>query len=135
MIPLLALTLVTGTVVAVHDGDGPIRVETPEGIVKVRLRGIQAPDFETAEPCRQHRAGYVCDDRRATIARDRMRALVLHKPVTIRPDGGRSYGREVAWLTLPDGRDVSCEAIRLGIATRWPRYDPAGRLRRCEGAR
>jgi hypothetical protein len=46
-------------VIRVHDGDGPLWCRSGE---KIRVAGVQAPDFTSAEPCRNHRAGYVCDN-------------------------------------------------------------------------
>jgi len=34
----------------------------------VRVAGIQAPDYESAQPCRTGRANYVCDDRAAAAS-------------------------------------------------------------------
>ena len=40
----------TCEVVRVHDGDGPLWCRSGE---KVRVAGIQAPDFANTEPCRR----------------------------------------------------------------------------------
>jgi len=44
---------------------------------------------------------------------------------------GRSHARVTAWCRRPDGADLSCEAIRAGVAARWDRYDRDRRLTRC----
>jgi endonuclease YncB( thermonuclease family) len=44
---------------------------------------------------------------------------------------GKSYKRTVATCSL-DGADLSCLAIKDGIATRWAKYDRGGQLLRCE---
>ncbi len=106
------------TVTRVHDGDGPLWcAEGP----KVRIAGVQAPDFRSAEPCRQHRASYVCSDRAARASQRTVSALVLRRRLTcqaIEP----SYARIVARCRLPDGRDLSCAVIMAGAAARWDRY-------------
>ncbi|WBH15302.1 hypothetical protein [Sphingomonas radiodurans] len=41
-------------VVKVHDGDGPLWCADDR---KVRVAGVQAPDYENTEPCRRGKAG------------------------------------------------------------------------------
>ncbi len=117
----------TCTVTRVHDGDGPLWcAEGP----KVRIAGVQAPDFESAEPCRQRRAGYVCSDARARASQRTVSALVLRRRLTcqaLEP----SYNRVVARCRLPDGRDLSCAVLATGAATRWDRYWRRYRMGRC----
>lgn len=105
-------------VVKVHDGDGPIWCANG---IKVRVAGVQAPDYENTTPCREHRAGYVCSNAAADRSRDVTRSIVLHKRLTCDPVG-KSYARVVARCTLPDGRSLSCALIAHGAATRWDRY-------------
>jgi endonuclease YncB( thermonuclease family) len=106
------------TVTRVHDGDGPLWcAEGP----KVRIAGVQAPDFRSAEPCRKRRAGYVCSDRAARASQRTVSALVLRRRLScqaLEP----SYSRIVARCRLPDGRDLSCAVIAAGAAMRWGRY-------------
>ena len=63
-------------VVKVHDGDGPLWCRNG---VKVRVAGIQAPDYESAQPCRIGRANYVCDNRRAAASQRVTQRLTLNK--------------------------------------------------------
>ena len=44
---------------------------------------------------------------------------------------GKSHARVTAWCSRPDGADLSCEAIRAGVAARWDKYDRAGHLSGC----
>ncbi|WP_152997853.1 thermonuclease family protein [Sphingomonas sp. WG] len=108
----------TCTVTRVHDGDGPLWcAEGP----KVRIAGVQAPDFASATPCRQGRAEYVCSDVRARASQRTVSALVLRRRLTcqaLEP----SYNRIVARCRLPDGRDLACAITASGAATRWDRY-------------
>lgn len=114
-------------VISVHDGDGPIHCRNG---VSIRVAGIQAPDFETAPPCRTHRPDYVCDDRKAAAARDIVWRLVWRTTLTCAPLD-RSHARTVARCTLPDGRDLRCAIIALGAADHWPKYERRYRLAPC----
>lgn len=114
---ILAAAPFSCTVTSVHDGD----TFTCAGGTKVRVAGIQAPDFADTERCRRRRADYVCSDRAARASQWVISALVLRRRMdcqAIEP----SYQRVVARCRLPDGRDVSCAAIAAGAATRWDRY-------------
>jgi endonuclease YncB( thermonuclease family) len=116
MMPLFACE-----VVRVHDGDGPLWCRSGE---KVRIAGVQAPDFASAEPCARRdarRAAYTCDDRLAVRSRDIVARLTLGRRINCQPVD-RSYSRIVARCTLPDGRSLSCAAIAAGAALQWDRY-------------
>ena len=115
-------------VVSVHDADGPFHCANG---ISVRLAGIQAADFEDAEPCRIGKADFVCSNAEAARARDAMRSMILGKDLTCTAIG-RSYKRTVAKCSF-SGNDLSCLAVSHGIATRWPRYDRAGTLIHCKG--
>ncbi len=108
----------TCEVVRVHDGDGPLWCRSSE---KVRVAGVQAPDFTNTTPCREHRAGYVCDDDRARASQLIAQRLTLGKRMSCQPVD-RSYKRFVARCTLPDGRSLSCALIAAGAADVWPSY-------------
>ena len=108
-------------VVRVHDGDGPLWCRSG---VKIRIAGVQAPDFERAAPCRRPaalRRAYVCDDRAARRSQQIVARLTLGKRLVCQPVD-RSYKRVVARCTLPDGRSLSCAAVAAGAAIRWDRY-------------
>jgi endonuclease YncB( thermonuclease family) len=117
-------------VVRVHDGDGPLWCRSGE---KIRVAGIQAPDFTSAEPCHRpaaQRRAYNCDDRAAARSERIMSGLTLGKQLVCQPVGN-SYSRAVARCTLPDGRSLSCAAIAAGGAVRWDRYWRRYRMRQC----
>ena len=105
-------------VVKVHDGDGPIWCANG---IKVRVAGVQAPDYEDTTPCREHRAEYTCSDAEADRSRDITVSIVLHKTMTCQPVG-KSYKRVVARCTLEDGRSLSCALIAHGAAVKWDRW-------------
>lgn len=112
MLPFLCL------VISVHDGDGPLRCRTGE---KIRVAGIQAPDYEDAAPCHEHRANYVCNNAAADRSRIIVERLTLHSTLTCEPMG-KSYSRIVARCSFADGRDLSCSILAAGAATRWDSY-------------
>ena len=121
LIAAATLPAFTCDVIRVHDGDGPLWCRSGE---KVRVAGIQAPDFENAEPCRRpnaRRGNYTCDDRAAARSQRIVSSLVLGKRLACQPTG-KSYSRIVARCTLPDGRSLTCAAIAAGAAVRWDRY-------------
>ncbi|SFR86896.1 hypothetical protein [Sphingomonas jatrophae] len=132
------LATLTCLAIALHDVD-TLRCASGE---RIRLAGIGATEMDgrprsdqpgvAGDPYRQRRqmaetaigAGIGADGRGTTlwfVAPVRLSC----RPVSI------SYGRVVAWCARPDGRDLSCAAIAADVARRWPRYDPAGRLRAC----
>ncbi len=114
-------------VIRVHDGDGPIWCANGR---KIRVAGVQAPDFESAEPCRRGKPGYVCSDTLARQSQQIIERMVLNRTMTCRPVG-RSWERVVARCTLPDGRSLTCAAIAAGAATRWESYWRRFRLKEC----
>lgn len=114
-------------VVSVYDGDGPIHCANG---VKIRVAGIQAPDFERAEPCRRRKAGYVCSNLEAALAQQRVSRLVMGKTLACH-QVGTSYARIVARCTLPDRSDLACSIVTLGAAEWWPGYVRRYHLRRC----
>ncbi|WP_445193953.1 hypothetical protein ACT009_08790 [Sphingomonas sp. Tas61C01] len=54
-----ALASFACTVTKAHDGNGPLWCANG---MKVRVACVQAPEFESAEPCRRRRDGYVCSN-------------------------------------------------------------------------
>ena len=114
-------------VIKVHDGDGPIWCANGR---KVRVAGVQAPDFENAEPCRTGKPGYVCSDALARRAQQIVERMVLNTTMRCQPVD-RSYARVVARCTLTDGRSLTCATIAAGAATRWDSYWRRYRLKEC----
>ena len=130
MIDLAPSTAFSCAVTRVHDGDGPLWCSNG---IKVRIAGVQAPDFESASPCRaadSRRANYLCDDAAAKRSQRIVERLVLRK--TLKCDStGKSYGRVVARCALPDGRSLSCAVIASEAAVRWDRYWRQYRMGEC----
>lgn len=74
---------------------------------KIRLAGIDAPELD-------HPYG-----KQAKFA---MMALCKGQIVTAHFDGANSHDRCVATCYLPDGRDLSAEMVRIGLAIDWPKH-------------
>lgn len=115
---------VVALVTRVFDGD----TVDAAGVGRVRLLGIDAPEigggFERPAPF-------------ALEARERLRALVLHRWVHLECDGATQdvYRRTLAYLVLGGGEFVNARLVRDGLArvsarTRLRRWDE---LRRAEG--
>ena len=148
-IALLALVAAgrsfTCEAIALHDVDGPVHCRTGE---KIRLQGIGAT--ETDGSCRANQPcvpGDAMAQRRimatrvigATIRREdsgRYGQIWFAQPIRLDCVAtGKSHARVTAWCSRSDGADLSCGAIRAGIAARWPRYDRDHRLEGCARTR
>jgi endonuclease YncB( thermonuclease family) len=90
----------TGKVVGISDGD-TISVLRESKAVKVRLYGIDAPEKAQAF---------------GTKARQFTAALVFQKDVTVIVHATDRYGRIVGEVLLPDGRSLSQELVKAGMA-------------------
>jgi endonuclease YncB( thermonuclease family) len=129
---LLALALLAGQsfacdAVALHDVDGPIHCRSGQ---KIRLQGIGAT--ETDGSCRPSQPCIPGDPRaqRRAMATAVIGARIA--PVALRCVAtGWSHARITAWCSRGDGFDLSCGAIRVGIAARWARFDSERRLVGC----
>lgn len=102
----------TGTVTRVADGD-TITVATPNGEMKVRLLGINAP--EVAHP-QEHKAGECYGDQ----ATARMRQLVAGQTVTLTPDPTQAdrdrYDRALRYVATTGVSDVGGTLVDEGLA-------------------
>jgi endonuclease YncB( thermonuclease family) len=92
---------ITGTCYVV-DGD-TIRI----GNVSLRLAGIDAPEMD-------HPWG--------KKAKWELVQLCKGQIITAKIEPGLSYDRLVATCYLPDGRDLSAEMVRRGLALDWPKF-------------
>jgi endonuclease YncB( thermonuclease family) len=127
---VIALAPFLCTVTHAHDDDRPLWCSSG---AKFRIAGVQAPDFESASPCRTadlRRVNYRCDNAAAQRSQQIVERLVLRQ--TLRCEAtGKSYARVVARCMLPDGRSLSCAAIASGAAVRWDRYWRQYRMGEC----
>ncbi|MFZ5749654.1 MAG: thermonuclease family protein [Pseudomonadota bacterium] len=85
---------------------------------KIRLAGIDAPELD-------HPFGRVA---KATLMR-----LCRGQDVRAEFSGALSYERGVATCFLPDGRDLSAEMVKAGLALDWPKHS-RGKYRSLEPA-
>ena len=112
----MSIVLICMAAMAV-DGD---TIRCADGI-RIRVAGIEANEL--------HKPGChlpICPTMPGQVAKARMHAILGQQNVTYITNG-RSYRRVTASVQLPDGRDLACEAIRLGLAVRWDRYWPKGK--------
>jgi len=98
--PLIAKTI------QVHDGD-TLKVATRSRAIKVRLWGIDAP--ELAQPY-------------GTSATLELRRLTTATTFTLQVRSIDRYGRTVAILILPDGRQVNGAMVQAGAAWWYQAY-------------
>jgi endonuclease YncB( thermonuclease family) len=105
--PAPAAEVITGRVVSVHDGDTLAVLDATKVQHKIRLSGIDAPElgqpFGQASRQNLARLAFKRDARADCPKRDR-------------------YGRAVCRV-LVDGRDVSLEQLRDGMAWHFKRYE------------
>jgi len=127
--------------IALHDVDGPVHCRSGE---KIRLQGIGAT--ETDGSCRPGQPCIASDPmtQRRIMAQAVIRATIAHEDPGLYGQiwfaravplqcvaTGMSHARVTAWCQRPDGADLSCAAIRAGIAARWARFDGDRRLVAC----
>jgi endonuclease YncB( thermonuclease family) len=96
-----------GKVVRVHDGDTVSLVSRERGLEKIRLYGVDAPEF--SQPG-------------GPEARAFLDSLLFLQEVESRALDQDQYGRKVAVLRLPDGRGVNEELLRAGWAWYYGAY-------------
>lgn len=145
IVPFLAVAAgqsFTCHAIALHDVDGPIHCTSGE---KIRLQGIGAT--ETNGSCRPNQPCVPGDPfaQRRVMVQQVIRGTIRREdrgqygqawfaaPVALTCLAtGKSHQRVTAWCARADGADLSCEAIRAGVAARWAKYDIRGRLTRCD---
>jgi endonuclease YncB( thermonuclease family) len=89
-------------IVGVTDGDTFTGLTRDSIEIRFRIHGIDAP--EKKQPYGQRSKQYLSD-------------LIYNKMVGIIVQKKRDrYGRPVVWVYTPDGKDVSAEMIRAGLA-------------------
>ena len=98
----------TGPVVGISDGD-TISVVRGGRAVKVRLYGVDAPEQGQAF---------------GTKARQLTGELAFQRDVTVVIHATDRYGRLVGEVLLPNGRNLSQELVRVGLAWWYRQYAP-----------
>jgi endonuclease YncB( thermonuclease family) len=102
----LALADYSGRVVGVIDGDS-IRVLHNHKAEQVRLQGIDCP--ERGQPY-------------STAAKHFTSEQAFGKTVTVQETGHDRYGRTLADVILPDGRNLNHELLKAGLAWWFRKY-------------
>ena len=89
-------------VVSISDGDTFRGITEDKNEIRFRIHGIDAP--ERGQPFSRKSQEYLS-------------GLIYNKTVGIivETEGDR-YGRPVVWVYTPDGKDVSAEMIKVGLA-------------------
>lgn len=108
----------------VYDGD-TVQVE---GVGKVRLLGIDAPEKESSDRDKPYlRQGLKRKDLRTTATQATAYLIreAKGKVVTLHYEGTRvdRYNRQLAYLILPDGRNLNYELVCAGLAFVYRRFD------------
>lgn len=145
---ILFVILVTAIVVA----SVTRRKNTPEAVAppQPELKQVSAQprpfDQRTAEPAQEILTGsaYVVDGDTITIKKTQIRLFGIDAPELNHPHGKKAkwalvslckgqkvsaeitekdvHGRTVAKCYLPDGKDLSAEMVKLGLAIDWPKF-------------
>jgi len=101
-------------VVGITDGDTFQGLTDNKQLLKIRIYGIDAPEKNQAFGTRSKQ--YLSD-------------LIFGKQVRIQPQltkrgkPKRSWNRFVAWVYTSDGKDVSAEMLKAGMAWHFKKYD------------
>ena len=107
---------VTGVVISILDGD-TVEIVADNRLERVRLRGIDAPEGRQAFSGR---------------SREYTSELCLRRVVVLKDTTRDIYGRLVADVILPDGRNLSEEIVRAGYAWHYIQYSRDTTLARLE---
>ena len=94
-------------VVGVSDGDTFTGLTADNQQIKCRIYGIDAPEKKQAFG---NRSKQVLSD------------LIFDKQVKIKVQNKDRYQRAVVWVFTPDGKDVSAEMLRMGMAWHYKQY-------------
>lgn len=104
-----------GRVVAITDGDTAVIETADSRSLRVRFYGVDAPERQNRDwPAQAF----------STAARDFTNKMLEKRTVSVRLTGERTYAREVGEI-FSDGRSVSRELLRAGLAWWNRRYAPA----------
>lgn len=106
----------SGKVVSVKDGDTIVVLKDQEQIT-IRLEGIDCPESGQAFG---NKAKQACSE------------LCFGKTVTVKATGKDRYGRTLAQIVLPDGKELHRELVRQGYAWWYRKYSNDERLGQLE---
>jgi len=103
----------TGKVVGVKDGDSVIVRQDNVVAREIRMWGIDAPEKRQAY---------------SNAAKKHLSTLAYMKRVRVQVRDIDRYGRTVAEIILPDGRNANQEMVKAGYAWWYKRYAPNDRV-------
>lgn len=106
----------TGRVVGVTDGDSLTIMHAGKG-EKVRLEGIDCP--EKKQPFGSRARQFTSD-------------LAFEREVAVHVNGRDRYGRTLAHVLLPDGRNLNHELLKAGLAWWFRKYSKDSYLQELE---
>lgn len=95
-------------VVGITDGDTFKGLTKEKEEIKYRIYGIDAPEKKQAF---------------GTKSKEYLSNLIFGKTVGIKVDSKDRYGRLIVWVITIDGKDVSAEMIKAGMAWHYKEYD------------
>ncbi|MDD2475318.1 MAG: thermonuclease family protein [Dysgonamonadaceae bacterium] len=95
-------------VVSISDGDTFKGLTEDKKVIKFRIYGIDAPEKHQAFGNKATK--YFSD-------------LIFGKIVGIKVQSTDYFGREVVWVYTHDGKDVSAEMLKAGMAWHFKKYD------------
>ena len=95
-------------VVSISDGDTFRGLTEDNEEIKFRIYGIDAPEKHQAFGNR---------------SQQKLSELIFGKTVGIKIQERDYFGRLVVWVYTPDGKDVSAEMLKAGMAWHFKKYD------------
>ena len=98
----------TMKVTAVSDGDTFTGLTSDNEQVRVRIHGIDAPESRQAF---------------GTKSKQYLSDLIFGKTVDIKIQSTDRYGRTVAWVYTPDGKDAAAEMLKAGMAWHYKQHN------------
>jgi endonuclease YncB( thermonuclease family) len=95
-------------VIGISDGDTFKGLTDKNEQIKFRIYAIDAPEKKQAFGNR---------------SKQYLSGLIFNKTAGIKYQTTDQYGRQVVWVYTPDGKDVSAEMLKAGMAWHYKRYD------------
>ena len=109
IIPVLcAAQRFTVKVVGISDGDTFTAINNDNLQLKIRIYGIDAPEKRQAF---------------GNKSKEFLSSLIFGKSITINVQSQDSWGRYIAYVYTPEGKDVSLLMLQAGMAWHFDKYD------------
>jgi micrococcal nuclease len=99
-------------VFSITDGDTFKGLTKDKEEIKFRIHGIDTPEKKQAF---------------GTKSKEYLSGLIFGKTVGIKFQSKDRYGRSVVWVYTPDGKDVSAELLKSGMAWHYKKYDDSSK--------